>query len=85
MQLKESLINLGIAIHNNSEVIMGITSFNLLMRVDISDELGHLAFSLGGSCISGILVWVIKKYLDSNADSLFNKYFKKNGKKNKDS
>ena len=83
--MQKHLINLGIAIHDNSEVILGITSFNLLMRVDISDELGHLAFSLGGSCLSGVLVWVIKKYLDSNADRLFNKfnkYFKKNGKKN---
>lgn len=85
MQLKESLIDLGIFIHDNTEVIIGMVAFPCLMRVDISDELGHLAFSLSGSILSGVLVWVIKAYLDKNKDSIYNKYFKRNGKKNKNS
>ena len=88
MQTPKAIINIGVAIHDNSEVITGMVSFPILMRVDISDELGHLAFSLGGSCLSGVLVWIIKKYLDNNADRLFNKfnkYFKGNNSGSKNS
>jgi hypothetical protein len=63
MQLKESLIDLGIFIHDNTEVIIGMVAFPCLMRVDISDELGHLAFSFGGSVMSGVAVWVLKQNL----------------------
>ena len=82
MHVKEILVNIGIFIkekffnlcvftHDDSEVVIGIASYHLLMRVDISDELGHLAFSLGGSCISGALVWFIKKSLDKHSDKIF--------------
>lgn len=92
MQLKEILfdfcVGVGVAIHDNVEWLAGAISFPLLMKVDISDELGHLAFTICGSAFSGALAWLIKKYLDANSEAIFrsinnfiNKYLKKNGNK----
>jgi len=85
MQLKELGIDIVVWIHDHSEVIVGTLAFPCILSVDVSDELAHATFTITGSVLSGVLVWIIKLVLDKNKDSIYNKYFKRNGKKNKNS
>jgi len=53
------------------ESIAAAITFPLLMQVDITDELIHFAFSLGGSVLSGLCVFLLKKKLEMNWDKWF--------------
>ena len=55
------------------ESIAAAITFPILMQVDITDEVIHFAFSFGGSVLSGLCVFLIKKWAEKNWDKWFNK------------
>lgn len=53
------------------ESAVAAITFPILMQVDITDEIIHFAFSFGGSVLSGLCVFLIKKKLEKNWDKWF--------------
>lgn len=53
------------------ESIVAAITFPILMNIDMTDEVLHFAFSFGGSILSGLCVFFIKRYLEKNWDKIF--------------
>lgn len=56
----------------HAESIVAIIAFNVFMSWNLTNEIIHFIFSLTGSVLSGLIVFLIKRYAEKNWDKWFN-------------